>query len=493
MNGKTLISLALAVLLCAPTPLARAQDMTLDQVIGLARTQSVAALRAKSGFVSDYWAWRAYQASRLPSLSLYGNLGNFNRTLNLLQIPETGEMVYTSTYNMQNSVGLRAAQNISLTGGTLTMYSDLSRIDQFGQFAGKTWYAQPLTLSYTQPLFGYNQFKWDKRISPKEYERAKRNYMEDMEDVTMLAVRYYYGVMSARRTYDISVQNYNNTTQMLAIARERLGLGTVTRDEYLQLELSQLRDSIAINDNLVSLREAQMQLNSLLGLDESYEVSPVLEEDLPDIQMDYNLVLAKCAGNSSFELDNEISILNAESAIEQAKANRGISMTLNARFGLTNSDSDFSRTFANLLDQEVVGLSFTIPIFDWGLGKGRVRKAEAAADVIRAQVEQAENDKRISLFTAVGQFNNQRQQCDVSRRAAAIAAERYELVMEKFRSGTARVLDLNTARSENDSAIQQYIGDISSFWNYYYTLRKLTLYDFIAGADLEVDFNELLK
>ena len=149
--------------------------------------------------------------------------------------------------------------------------------------------------------------------------------------------------------------------------------------------------------------------------------------------------------------------------------------------------------YRDLLDQEVVSLTFTVPILDWGEGKGRVKKAEAAAEVVKAQVEQAENDRRISLYTAVGQFNNQRQLCDVSRRAAAIAQERYALVMERFRSGKASVTDLNTARTESDSAIQKYIRDISSFWSYYYTLRKLTLYDFLSGEDLTVDYDEMTQ
>lgn len=472
--------------------MATAQTMSMPEVIEVARTQSVQAVEAKAAFVSDYWAWRAYQASRLPTLSLYGNLGNFNRFLNLLQNPETGEMVYASSNNLQNSVGLMASQNITGTGGTLNLFSDISRIDQFGTNAGKTWYTQPVTFSYSQPIFSYNQFKWDKLISPKEYEKAKRIYLEAIEEVTLQAAGYYYDVMLAQKTYDAAVTNYENTSTMLSIASERMKLGSVTRDEYLQLELRQLNDSLSINENLVSLKQAQMQLNSLLGFDESQSVTPVLDESLPDVMMDYDFVLQKCTDNSSFDLGNDIDLLNADSAIARAKADRGITMQLSARFGLTNSNDEFSRIYRDLLDQEVVGLSFSIPIFDWGMGKGKVKKAEAAADAIKAQVEQAENDKRISLFTAVGQFNNQRRQCEVSRRAAGIADERYGLVMEKFRAGSATVTDLNTARSENDEAMQRYVRDIASYWNYYYTLRKLTLYDFIQGEDIAVSYDEMV-
>jgi outer membrane protein TolC len=491
MNKKlALILVLLPVLFPGMVWRAEAQPMSLEEVIATARKQSVPALQAKAAFVSDYWAWRAYQASRLPSLSLYGTLGSFDRSLRLLQNYETGEMVYTSNYNMENSLGLRVRQNLPFTGGTLSLYTDLTRIDQFAS-GGKTWYAQPVTLSYSQPLFAYNQFKWDKLISPKEYERAKRTYLESMEDVTLKAVDRFFGVMEAQKLYDVSQTNYDNTTQMLRIARERLSLGSVTRDEYLQLELRQLSDSIAVNENHVALREARLLLNSLLGLNETREVDPVLEEELPAVLMDYGLVLDKASENASFPLDNAINLLNAESAIAKAKASRGITMQLNARFGLSKTAPELRGVYRDLLNQEVVGLTFTVPILDWGEGKGRVKKAEAAAEVVKAQVEQAENDKRISLYTAVGQFNNQRQLCDVSRRAAAIAQERYALVMERFRSGKASVTDLNTARSESDNAIQKYIRDISSFWNYYYTLRKLTLYDFLSGEDLTVNYEEM--
>lgn len=253
-----------------------------------------------------------------------------------------------------------------------------------------------------------------------------------------------------------------------------------------------LNDSISINETAVSVREAQMSLNSILGYDESFEITPVLEESLPVISMDYDFVIAKALDNSTFNLENEINLLNAESSVARAKASRGISMSLNARFGLSQTAPKFAGVYSDLLDQEVVGLSFSVPIFDWGLGKGKVQKAKAAQEVVRAQVQQSENDYRRKIFTAVGQFNNQRNQCSVSRRAMQIAQERYELMMEKFRGGKASVMELNTAQSENDTALKKYITDVSNFWEYFYTLRQYTLYDFITGKDLDIDVNEMI-
>ena len=467
--------------------------MTLSQAIEAARENSVAALEAKSSFVSSYWAYRSYKASRLPSLNLYGTLASFDRSLKQLQNFETGELVYTSNYNMQNNIGLSISQNVTFTGGTVSLYSDLSRIDQFGQNGSKTWYAQPVTFYYEQPILAYNRFKWEKKISPKEYEYAKRVYIESMEQVTISAVSCYFTLMSARHTYQTAVTNYRNTSQMHSVAAERMKLGSVTRDEYLQLELRMLNDSISINESAIRVREAQMALNSLLGLDEKVEIETVSEDMLPDIWMDYDLVMEKALINSSFRLENEIKTLNAESDIAQAKADRGAKVSFSAKFGLSNSNAAFRETYRHLLDQEVVGITFSIPIFDWGMGKGRVKEAQAKAAVVKAQVEQAESDFRREVYTAVAQFNSQRQQCMASRKAAEIARERYVLIMKRFRDGTASVTDLNTAQSECDSATEKYISDLNNYWNYYYTLRQLTLFDFVAAKDIDVDFRELLK
>ena len=51
-----------------------AQGLSLADAIHTARTQSVEALETRQSFISTYWAYRSYQASRLPSVILNGGL-----------------------------------------------------------------------------------------------------------------------------------------------------------------------------------------------------------------------------------------------------------------------------------------------------------------------------------------------------------------------------------------------------------------------------------
>jgi len=469
------------------------QNLTLSQAVSTARERSVEALSARHSFVSAYWAYKTYQASRLPSLSLYGGLMNYDRSLKLLQSYDDGSFRYVATESLQNSIGLKLSQNIGLTGGTLSLYSDLSRIDQFGENASMNWYSQPVTIYYSQPLFSYNSFKWSKLVEPKEYEKGKRTYLESMEKISLKTAQSFFDLYLAIRTLETSRNNLANTKRMCSLAEERLELGSVTRDEYLQLRLKVLTDSLSIRENEVEVRKAQMALNSLLGYNEDMEIEPVIDDEIPDIQLDYYAVYDKTLKNSTFFIGNDISLLLAESDVAKAKADRGLTMAFSAKFGLSKTNPEFSGVYRNLDNQEVVGLTFSVPIFDWGLGKGKVQKAKAAQDVVRAQVEQDESNYRRQLFMLVGQFNNQRSQCLVSGQAYEIAGERFNLMVEKFKNGSATVTQMVDAQKDSDAALTKYVTDLNDFWNYYYTIRSYTLYDFAEKRSIEVDFMEMIR
>ena len=78
-------------------------------------------------------------------------------------------------------------------------------------------------------------------------------------------------------------------------------------------------------------------------------------------------------------------------------------------------------------------------------------------------------------------------------RAQEIAEERYGIMLRRFETGAVSVTDLNTAQQEMEHARSQYISQLNTFWNDYYSLQKSTLYDWVNNADIAVDFDSLLK
>lgn len=75
------------------------------------------------------------------------------------------------------------------------------------------------------------------------------------------------------------------------------------------------------------------------------------------------------------------------------------------RFGLTQTADNLPDAYRNLLDQQYVSLSISLPILDWGRGKGQVRVARSNRDLVYTQVEQNRTDFELNIRKLVKQFN----------------------------------------------------------------------------------------
>ena len=234
-----------------------------------------------------------------------------------------------------------------------------------------------------------------------------------------------------------------------------------------------------------------MRLRTFLGYNESVTIVLEMPENNPELLLQLDDVMARTFANSSATLDNEINTLNAEQAVAKARSTAGFSADLSLQFGLNQVGRDLPAAYRYPLDQEIVGLSLSVPILDWGLGKGRVKVAQSQAEVVASQIEQAVNTLREDVTLKVMQFNRQGGQCEVSRRADEVGRDRYSSTRDRFVSGSVGVTELNNAQSEMDAASLRYLSDLSDWWKYYYEIRQMTLYDYLRKQDINADFDRL--
>jgi outer membrane protein TolC len=127
------------------------------------------------------------------------------------------------------------------------------------------------------------------------------------------------------------------------------------------------------------------------------------------------------------------------------------------------------------------------------MGHGRVKMAQSVAETVRYRQEQARIDYEQDILVKVMEFNARQTQCEVSRRAEGIADERFELSVENFTRGTLSVTELNTAQTDKDNARREYISNLRDYWTSYFTLRRLSLYDYLSGTDIGTEFDKLIE
>ena len=56
----------------------------------------------------------------------------------------------------------------------------------------------PISLELTQPIFGVNTIKWDRRIEPVRYAEAKASFISATEEVTMTTITYFFNLLLAK-------------------------------------------------------------------------------------------------------------------------------------------------------------------------------------------------------------------------------------------------------------------------------------------------------
>ena len=465
--------------------------LTLPEVIQLARDQSLMGLMARHQFRSSYWEYRTHIARYRPGLSLEATAPSLNNVMESVTQPDGSEK-FVSTSNMQTGLELQLNQNIGLTGGRVFVTSQLQRNDNFNEEPPTTYLAYPVTIGFMQPINGYNSLRWDRKIEPLKYEEAKLDYVNTMERVSQRAVGYFFDLALAQINLEIAIKNFANTDTLYQIALGRYQLGTIAENELLQMELSSLNAGTAMNEANIDLALRRSRLRSFLGFNDRVNLQLILPKEVPDMTLDYSRTLAEAIENNPEILSMERQLLEAERQVAEARSQKGIRADLFAQVGLSQNAQSLSGAYQNPENQQRLRVGVQVPLLDWGLGRGQYRMAQSAQEVIRTDVQQSQIDFDENIFLQVMQFNLQDDQVVIASKADTIANLRYEVTKQRFLIGKIDVLDLNVALEEKDVARRGYVQALRNYWDYYYDLRGLTLYDWQKDIKLTEDFDELL-
>lgn len=119
--------------------------------------------------------------------------------------------------------------------------------------------------------------------------------------------------------------------------------------------------------------------------------------------------------------------------------------------------------------------------------------AEAERAVILTQIEQDEIEFRQDIRIKVIEFNARIRQCEAAAKAQDVARERYAITLERFENGGVTVTELNTSQDELNSANDEYVSQIASYWNAYYEIRQLSLYDYVQRRDINAEFDKIIE
>ncbi|MBK9014795.1 MAG: TolC family protein [Saprospiraceae bacterium] len=460
-------------------------SVSLEEIVTLAQSEAPDALLAETRMKNRYWFYQSILADYKPGLNFEGTLPDLNRSIGLIVLPD-GTSTFVQQSQVVNSVGLSLQQRIAKTGGTIFARSNLQRLDLLVPKAPNetSYFSTPFSIGFNQPVFGYNQLKWNKKIEPLRYQEATRSYAEEMENVAYEASDLFFGVFIAQLNLRSARQDKANSDTLFNISKGRFEVGRIAETELLQIELGSMNADAAVQQALLDLQSGTERLRNFLGVRKAVFFKMEAPEAIPAFTVKPEEALQYASQFRSDVIGFERRLAEAEASVAEAKSNRGFQMDIFGQLGYSQSGKTLNDAYNSPEDYERLSIGITMPILDWGRGQARLETAYSNRELEQMNVEQEKVNFEQEILLKVKQFDLVRNQVALAKRAYDVSQKREEMTRNRYYIGKIDVLDLGIAVTDKEAARRSYMTALRAFWLAYYDLRRITLYDFERNVSL---------
>ncbi len=455
--------------------------LSLTETVNRAREKSPSYFRAENLAENRYWNYRQYRATNLPQLTFNGTLPDYSSAISRV-VQEDGTFAFRQSEQTFLSGQLSLDQNVPLTGGRFSISSSLQRTNVTSPVQRNDYFSTPISMSYIQPMILYNQQKWANRIQPLLYKESKQAYDEEMERIALEASNLYFNALTALTRKEIAEINVSNNDTLFVISEGRYNLGKIAENDLLQMELNLLNAKNQLSSSNLDYEVATQALKRYLDIPTDQPLELTIPTNVPVMTVPLEKAMEMAKQNRPAVMEFRRRRMEAEEQIAQARGQSGYNLNVRANFGVSKQANDFNQAYIDPLNQQNLAVGITIPIVDWGQAKSQVRRAKANRDLVEVDVQQDEINFEQEVYLQVARFNLQAEQLITARRADTIAQKRYEVTKARYLIGKISITDLNIAQAERDQARTGHLNALRAYWISYYTVRSLTLYDFINDS-----------
>lgn len=450
--------------------------LTLEQSLKVAEENSPSMKRTRLNLIRSQENLNAQNAALKSNFSLSVNPLEYrqDRAFNDL-IAEWNTTKTTESYGV-----FTVSQPILLTDARISLLNKFGYVDSYSEYSNntKTGFSNSLSLNLSQPLFTYNRTKLTLKELQLAYENAQLNYAIQLLSLERQVTMSFYNVYQKQQSLEIERQAYENMQKSYEIIKNKVDAGLSAREEIFQAELNLASSKSGFENSQVSFENAKDEFKILIGIN--------LYDDilvLPNIEVDTVSINTAFAIDQGLENRMEIrqSQINLETSqfdLITTKALNEFKGQLDLSVGLFGDNENLGNIYDNPTDNESVSLSLTIPLWDWGERKSRIKASEASIESSRISLEEEQNDIILNIRQTCRNLINLKNQIEIARQNVNNAQLTYDLNLEKYRNGDLTGMDLNIYQNQLSEQQMSYTNSLISYKLELLNLKIQTLYDF---------------
>ncbi|MDR0421680.1 MAG: TolC family protein [Proteiniphilum sp.] len=392
---------------------------------------------------------------------------------------------YTNeTFNTSGT--FMVSQPILLTDGEVSLINTFGWQDNNSTVEGlnnsNRAFSNDLYLRLTQPIFTYNRRKMELRQIEFDYENAGIRYALQRLNTERSITNQFYTVYMAQNNLSISREELKNTEQSFEIIKNKVEADLSAREELYQAELNLANAQSAVEERLVSLENAKDQLKQILGIALSEDIEVTAEIEVSTVAVD--LVQAVQSGlNSRMELrQREIDIELGELQMIQTKSMNEFKGDISLSVGIIGDNEKFGNIYDNPTQNPRVAISFTVPIFDWGEKKARVRAQKIAQTVAKLEQENQQINIELDVRQVWRRLENLRTQIDIAEKSVRNAQLTYDINLTRYHEGDLTGMEISQFQTQLSNRKISHAQALINYKIELLNLKILSLYDFEKDA-----------
>ena len=469
--------------------------LTIERALEIAEDNNPQLKNSKLSFERTQYQLEAQRASLKSQFSM--NVSPIGWSINR-RYDDRLSSWYTSDTKSSDGT-FRIEQPILPTDGTLSLTNRFGWQHSTTTTGGVSGspnkrFQNSLSLRYNQPLFTYNRRKMELEQLEFDHENSGISYALQRLNTESRITTQFYQVYMAQNNLEISREEYENAKKNYEIIKHKVDTELSPKEELFQAEVNLATAESSVESSTVTLENAKESLKQTLGMPLSENIAVVADVTVVTMLIDPEKAIASGLSSRMELRQREISLELAEMSMIRTKAMNEFKGDLSISLGITGDDEAFGRIYTDKNTQftPTIGISFNVPIFDWGEKKARIKAQEKSQMMTQLDYENTKVDIEINIRQTIRSLNNLRTQLLIAEKNVENTQLMYELNEIRYREGDLTGLQMSQYQVQLSNSKTSFARTQINYKTELLNLKILTLYDFENDTPI-VPIRELIN
>ena len=387
-----------------------------------------------------------------------------------------------TTENKGASASFVISQPVKWTDGLLTVRNDFGYQDNFSEANNDVFkdkgFNNSFYIQYDQPLFTYNRLKLNLEKIKLNLETATLAYAIEMLNMEYQVNQAFYSVYQRETAVEIAQEEFDNQKVSFDIMQRKFDAGLSAKEELLQAELNYATAESNLDNAIVALDNARDQFKLLIGMSLFDDIE--IESDI-DFKLVYVNIEKAIENGLSQRLEltqRNIDLKMAEFNLTETSAQNEFRGDLSLSVGVMGNNPEFGMIYNKPTNSPAVGLTFAIPLFDWGQRKAQMRAAEIEIQSREIDLSDQKNNIIINIRSTYRNLENLINQIDIAKQNETNAQVTYDINLERYQNGDLTSIDLQRFQNQLSEKKTALVNALIDYRLELINMKVQSLWDF---------------